>query len=111
MTPQDRVRVLHKIDAAEEAISFIANVSETEFTRNKMATQTVIKEIEIIGETAAKISTETKNYYNNIPWQDILGMRNRLVHGYFDTDVKLVWNTVKHNLPSLISSMQKIIVE
>ena len=71
----------------------------------------VIKDIEITGEAASKITTETKTKYDNIPWKDIVGMRNRLIHGYFEVDIKLVWNTAKNNLPQLLNSLKEIIIQ
>ncbi|RPI66604.1 MAG: DUF86 domain-containing protein [Ignavibacteriales bacterium] len=68
----------------------------------------VIKEIEIIGEAASKISEEIKIKYPEIPWKDIIGMRNRLIHGYFEVNIELVWNTVKNNLPQLLLLFQKL---
>ncbi|OGV00384.1 MAG: hypothetical protein A3J84_00990 [Ignavibacteria bacterium RIFOXYA2_FULL_37_17] len=69
----------------------------------------VIKDIEIIGEAASRISEETKLKYSDIPWKDIVGMRNRLIHSYFDVDIKLVWNTTRNNLPLLLKSLKKIL--
>ncbi len=109
MKLDDKIRVQHMIDAAEEAISFVSDKSEKEFKENRMLVLSIIKEIEVIGEAASKISEETKLRYNNIPWQDIVGMRNRLIHGYFDVDIKLVWNTIKNDLPSLLKSLKKIL--
>lgn len=109
MKPDDKIRVQHMIDAAEEAKSFVGDTSEQDFIKNRMLILSVIKEIEIIGEAASKISEVTKLEYPDIPWQDIVGMRNRLIHGYFDVNVKLVWNTVKNNLPALIESLKEII--
>lgn len=109
MKLDDKIRIQHMIDAAEEALSFVSDKSENEFNRNRMLVLSIIKEIEIIGEAASKISEETKLKFNNIPWQDIVGMRNRLIHGYFDVDIKLVWNTIKNDLPSLLKSLKEII--
>ncbi len=69
----------------------------------------IIKEIEIIGEAASRISDETMLTSPEIPWKDIVGMRNRLIHGYFDVDVKLDWNTAKNNLPELIKSLKDLL--
>ena len=69
----------------------------------------VIKDIEIICEAASKISEEIKIRNSDVPWQDIIGMRNRLIHGYFDVDIKLVWNTTKNNLPSLLKTLISIL--
>jgi uncharacterized protein with HEPN domain len=110
MRLDDKIRIQHMIDAAEEALSFISDISEREFNKSRMLILSVIKEIEIIGEAASKISDETRIRFNNIPWQDIVGMRNKLIHGYFDVNSKLVWNTIKNDLPQLISSLKEILI-
>jgi uncharacterized protein with HEPN domain len=109
MKLDDKIRVQHMIDAAEEVKSFVGDTSEQDFIKNRMLILSVIKEIEVIGEAASRISEVTKLEYPDIPWQDIIGMRNRLIHGYFDVNVKLVWNTVKNNLPVLNKSLKEII--
>jgi uncharacterized protein with HEPN domain len=109
MKLDDKIRVQHMIDAADEVKSFVGDTSEQDFIKNRMLILSVIKEIEIIGEAASRISEVTKLKYPDILWQDIIGMRNRLIHGYFDVNVKLVWNTVKNNLPVLNKSLKEII--
>ena len=69
----------------------------------------VLKAIEIIGEAAAHISAETKRTHDDLPWADIIGMRNRLVHGYFDVDIERVWRTVQDDLPRLISQIGPLV--
>lgn len=76
-----------------------------------MLIRSIIKDIEIIGEAASKVTVETKLKFTQVPWKDIIGMRNRLIHGYFDVDIKLVWNTVHKNLPSLINVLKQIFAE
>lgn len=110
MKQQDKIRIQHMIDAAEEAIYFVSGIDEEDFTNNRLIILSIIKEIEIIGEAASKVSKETKDELYDIPWIDIVGMRNRLIHGYFDINVQLVWNTVKRNLPPLISSLKQAII-
>ena len=63
--------------------------------------------VEIIGEAAAKISPETKSRYPQIPWADIVGMRNRLVHGYFEIDLDRLWDTITDDLPPLVADLEK----
>ena len=109
MNQNDRIRIKHMLIAAEEALTFVEKVNYEEFSKNRMLILSVIKDIEIIGEAASKISNETMNLYSVIPWQDIIGMRNRLIHGYFDVDIKLVWNTLKYNLPDLIKQLINIL--
>ncbi|MDP3150230.1 MAG: DUF86 domain-containing protein [Ignavibacteria bacterium] len=111
MENEDRIRILHMIDAAEEALSFVDDVDKKIFSQSRILILSVIKDIEIIGEAASKISEETKLKYSEIPWKDIVGMRNRLIHGYFDVNINLVWNTTKNNLPPLIKFLKEIITE
>lgn len=111
MKPEDKVRIQHMIDAGTEAVSFIHDTGFKDFAENRMLILSVIKDIEIFGEAASKITTETKLKYDKIPWKDIISMRNRLIHGYFDVDIKRVWNTVKLNLPPLINSLKQIYLE
>ena len=79
MKAEDRIRIQHIVDAGEEALSFLENVEFEKFSHNRMLILSVIKDIEITGEAASKITTETKTKYDNIPWKDIVGMRNRLI--------------------------------
>ena len=111
MKDNDKIRIKHITDASEEALSFVGNVEREKFFKNRMLILSVIKEIEIAGEAASKISEETKVKYSNVPWKDIVGMRNRLIHGYFDVNIELVWNTIKNNLNPLISSLKNILAE
>jgi uncharacterized protein with HEPN domain len=69
----------------------------------------LIRELEIIGEAASKISAETRSQNTSIPWQDISGMRNRLIHAYFDVDLDTVWSTVSRDLPTLKAELEKIL--
>ena len=97
------------VDASKEALSFVTGVKEKDFSKNRMIILSVIKDIEITGEAASRISEQTKLKHSDIPWKDIISMRNRLIHGYFDVDIKLVWNTTMNNLPSLLKSLKKIL--
>lgn len=108
---KDKIRIGHIIFAAEEAIDMSGNKSLDEFENNRMLVLSLIKEIEIIGEAAAKISKQTKAKYSHIPWEDIVGMRNYLIHVYFDVDYKMIWDTVKYDLPTLLEEVKKINAE
>ena len=76
-----------------------------------MLVLSLVKEIEIIGEAASKVSQETRNALPDIPWADLTGMRPRLIHAYFDINVEVVWQTVVHDLPRLLSALEKILKE
>jgi uncharacterized protein with HEPN domain len=97
------------LDSAEEAIEFAAGKSRKDFDDNRKLLLAIIKSIEIIGEAASQISEARKAENDNIPWKDIIGMRNRLSHGYFDVNLDIVWQTVKTDLPDLIKALKEII--
>lgn len=76
---------------------------------DRMLTLSLIKSIEIIGEAAARTSTDLQDKYPNIPWKNIIGMRNRLIHAYFDINLDVLWNTIKQDLPPLLTELEKVI--
>lgn len=107
-TGSDTIRVKHMIDAAKEALSFIKGKSRQDLDRDRKLVLSLIKEIEIIGEAASKISTSFRKTYPNIPWEIVVGARNRLIHGYFDINLDIVWNTVEKELPTLLKHLKKV---
>lgn len=107
MRHDDQIRVRHMLDAAREALSFVDEMEHTAFVRNRLVVLAVIKELEIIGEAASKISPTTRIEHAEIPWQDVIGMRNRLIHGYFDIDLDRVWDTVTGDVPELVKLLEK----
>ncbi|KKL72005.1 hypothetical protein LCGC14_2089280 [marine sediment metagenome] len=96
------------IDAAKEALSFASGKSRTDLESNRMLVLALVKDIEIIGEAASRISEEFKASYPQIPWQEIIGMRNRLIHVYFDVDLDVLWSTVTKNLPQLVVELDNL---
>jgi uncharacterized protein with HEPN domain len=71
----------------------------------------VLRAVEIIGEAATNITSAYRNDHEEIPWRDIIGMRNHLVHAYFDVDIPLTWQTVVEDLPRLIASLELLLAE
>ncbi len=99
----------HMLDAAREAVSFGRGRSRADLNRNRLLTLGLLKCIEILGEAAARIGPETQSRHPQIPWVDIVGMRNRLIHVYFDIDLDLVWDTVTKDRPPLIAELERIL--
>jgi len=62
----------------------------------------------IIGQAARQVSNETRQRYPNIPWSDIIAMRNHLIHEYIRVDMEVVWNTIKNDLPPLIAELEQV---
>ena len=96
------------LDAAREAIFFARDRRETELASDRMLLLSLVKEIEIIGEAAVKISQELKQAFPQLPWATAAGMRNRLIHAYFDIEAEVVWSTVKEDLPALVEKLEEL---
>ena len=109
MPPSDVVRLRHMLDAAREAIAFGTGRTSDDLARDRVLTLALVKCIEIIGEAAAKVTAETRSSMPRIPWSDIIGMRNRLIHAYFDVDVNRVSDTIANDLPPLIALLEKTV--
>lgn len=108
MSPHDRWRLRHMIEAADNVQKFISGRQRTDLDSNQMLVFAIVRALEIIGEAASKISEETRSAHGAIPWKTIIGMRNRLVHAYFDIDVSIVWVTVTEELPGLLSQLKAL---
>lgn len=102
MSEADRIRLRHMLEAAEEAIMIAQERSRTSLLA-------VMKDIEIIGEAANKVSAGLRAAEPGIPWRDIVGMRNRLIHAYFDVEPELVWGTVIGDLPALVLQLRALL--
>ena len=111
MFKDDLTRVKHMLDSANEAISFISDKTRKDLEQNKMLVLSLVKCIEIIGEAANSITDDLKSKHKSIPWQDIIKMRHRLIHTYFDVDYDIVWKTVNDELPVLIKELKIILSE
>ena len=105
----DIARLRHMHDAAKEAISFIRNRTRSDLDKDRMLALSVLKCIEIVGEAASKLSKECRNKFSHLPWNNIITMRNRLIHAYFDINLDVVWSTVTEDLPPLIAELEEAI--
>ena len=100
------------IDAAAKIQEFTRGISSyDQFIENDMLSSAVIRKFEIIGEAIKKIPDDIREKYNNIPWKNIAGARDRLIHGYDDIDYEILWDTVKNDIPELKKNVKKIINE
>lgn len=103
MRHDDRVRVLHMIEAIQTAAGFVAGRRSEDLENDRMLLFALVRSIEILGEAASKVSEDVRLGSTDIPWADIVSMRNRMVHAYFDIDRDILWKTattdLKHLLP------------
>lgn len=109
MQKHDTIRLRHMLDAAHEALEFAQGRSRTDLDRDRMLVLSLVKEIEIIGEAGYQISDVTRAQLPTIPWEDIVGMRHRLVHAYFDINLDVLWRTVQEDLPALIAVLEPLV--
>ena len=111
MNESDVIRLRHMRDASREALAFIAGRSSEDLSRDRMLVLALIKEIEIIGEAASRISDESRKALPRIPWPKIIAMRNRLIHAYADVDLSIVWDTLTGALPELLRELETALAD
>ncbi|MGA2642452.1 MAG: DUF86 domain-containing protein [Spirochaetia bacterium] len=109
MRDDDRIRILHMVDAAESVEQFTTGKKREDLDTDQMLLFAIVRAIEVIGEAASKVTDETKATSPGIPWISIIGMRNRLIHGYFDIDSDVVWKTVTEEIPELHRSLKLLL--
>ncbi|GFE67485.1 DUF86 domain-containing protein [Chroococcus sp. FPU101] len=97
--------LLDMLESAKLAIRYVSQKSKTDFLSDIQLQDAVIRRLAIIGEAARRISEITRQTYPKIPWSNINGMRNRLIHEYDDLDLDIVWDTVLTSLPLLIEEI------
>lgn len=97
------------LDAAKEARSFIKERKRTSLDVDRKLELALMKSMEIIGEAASKVTKECQEDLSQIPWPNIIGMRNRLIHAYFDINLEILWKTVTEDIPGLIDELEKIL--
>lgn len=105
----DRTRLNHIIDSASEAMGYVYGIDRASFDGNRLLQHGIVRCVEIVGEASARLSKQTRDANPQVPWVDIIGMRNRIVHAYFDIDIELVWKTVTEDLPELLPTIVAIL--
>ena len=108
MQKDNYVFLQHILESIELIQKHTKGLKQAEFSASWPLVDASIRRIEIIGEAANKISPDFKSKHKNIPWRDIIGMRNVLIHEYFDIDETEVWKTIKNDLPKLKKLIKKI---
>jgi uncharacterized protein with HEPN domain len=106
---KDRTRLRHMLDAALKIKEFTSGLSVASFRQDEKLQLAIIRLLEIAGEAANGISDPVKDKHPEIPWNQITATRNRLIHGYFDIDLDVVWKIVSEDIPPLVRSLQAII--
>ncbi|MCK6554323.1 DUF86 domain-containing protein [Candidatus Binatia bacterium] len=108
MRREDRVRILDMIEEGEHATTFITGRGREDLDRDPILFRALVRAIEVMGEAASKVSTETRAATPEVPWRDIVSMRNRLIHGYSTIDPDTVWRTATDDIPAILPALKAL---
>lgn len=106
---RDDAYLLDILIAARRARRFLEDLTWEEFVDSELHQDAVMRPLAIIGEAARQVSQETRDAHPELPWPQMVGMRNRLIHEYFRVDLATVWETVKNDLPPLIAALERLV--
>ncbi len=105
----DDAYLLDMLLAAHKAVRFAHDLDYEQFTISELHQNAIFKVLTIIGESASRISVDTREAHSEIPWSQIVSLRNRIVHGYFEIDMDVIWNIVRDDIPKLICQLKQIV--
>ncbi|HNS45580.1 MAG: hypothetical protein DCC56_06515 [Anaerolineae bacterium] len=106
---RDDAYVYDMLESAQAILGYMAGKTWEEFSKDALLQDAVVRRLEIIGEAAGRVSAETQKKYSYIPWMAMRGTRNRVIHGYDNVQLDIIWDIVQDDLPGLINELQKII--
>lgn len=106
---RDPALLLDMLLAAEDALSFVASMDEAAFLASNLHQSAVIRKLEVIGEAAGKVSKAFCESRPDIPWREMTGLRHRLIHGYDDIRLDIVWRVTTERLPDLVAALRPLI--
>ena len=110
MTTRDiSLSLRHMLDHAEEAVSLTHDKKRADLDTDRLLNLSLVRLLEIVGEAANRIPPETRQQYPTIPWQQNIGLRNRLIHAYDAVDFDILWQVVSVDLPQLVKVMKEIL--
>jgi uncharacterized protein with HEPN domain len=98
MARDEMIYLRHILDAINVVEEYLQGVNEAQFNQTRLLQDGVIRQIEIVGEAVRHISKDIRRTYPEIPWQDVAGMRDKLIHDYFGVDIEKVWLTAQEDL-------------
>lgn len=107
----DLIRLRHMVDHAREAVSLLKGKTKTQLKRTRLLQLGLMRLVEVIGEAASRVPTDIRVTHPEIPWEDVVGMRHKLIHDYITVDLDILWDTVKDDLPPLIVALERILAE
>ncbi len=111
MSKRDNTILLEDIfEALESIFEYTAEKEFEEFRNTKMMRDAVYRNFEIIGEAANRLTNDFVENHSNVNWHKVIGLRNRIIHAYFDIDDDIIWTIIKNDLPALKTQVEKILM-
>jgi uncharacterized protein with HEPN domain len=101
------VRLRHMLDHAVEAAEFAEGHTRVDLDKDRLLNLALVRLLEIVGEAASRVPNEVRQRHSQVPWAQISGLRNRLIHGYDEVNFDILWAIVKNDLPPLIAELRK----
>ena len=105
----DFIRLRHMLDHAREAVTLFHGKTRVDLANTRLLQLGLVRLVEIIGEAAARVSNDMQARHTSIPWEDVVGMRNKLIHGYDQVDLGVLWDTVIDDLPPLTRELETVL--
>ncbi len=106
---RDRSRLEHIASHAQEAVDFARACSRADLDSNRLLNLALVRLLEVVGEAASQVSTEGRLRYPELPWRHMIGLRNRLIHGYDEVNFDILWDLIQNDLPPLLVQLEQIL--
>ena len=99
------------LDHTREAVAMVQGKTRQDLDRERKLNLSLVRLLEIVGEAANRVPRQERDRYSDIPWSEIVGLRNRLIHGYDEVDFDILWQIVTQDLPPLVAALERILSE
>ena len=109
MDDRDKAYLLDVLESARLALAYVEGKSREDLASEPQLQDAVIRRLEVVGEAASRVSESVRLEMADVPWQEMVGMRNFLIHGYGDIDLTVVWDTLQSDLPPLVTMLDAIL--